>query len=337
MENSTVTIQNDIIFTFICPSIGLIGLCLNLISIFIISNFKEPLFFYLKMELIVICCDLTITVFKPIYYCQTCQISNSYFASFYYVVFNVYFASVFELSAILLRNLSALVCFLLISNYCRIIKFILKKSLCKMLTLVIFILSVILYSYQLFEYTIVRTTNINETYEFYYRVEKTVFGQTLTKSYIELVVMSFRDGFNVLALLCLSMFIILNTRMNLNSKKNLLLYSNRLRLNYFEKYLNYCNNKNIIQKLAKKENKQTLMVIMTCLNCLIGRLPILYFFIKKNIIFTTDRNTKYAALMVYFSYSVYFFIYYHSNLKFRKLFKLYFSRLFVGFLKVIKL
>ena len=160
-----------------------------------------------------------------------------------------------------------------------------------------------------------------------YQVEKTQFGVSPTKSYIEIVVMSFRDGVNVVILFVFNVMIIVITKMNLNEKKSILDYTNRLRVNYFDRYLEYCNNTAMIRRLARKENKQTLMIILTCVNCLIGRLPILIFFIKKNITCDDDGNTKFGSLMVYISYSIYFFIYYHSNYKFRKLFKLYMRRL----------
>lgn len=129
-------LQNDIVFTFLCPLIGLFGLALNVISIIIISNFKEPMFFYLRVELFLICSDLLVTVFKPVYYCRTCPISASFIANLYYLIFNVYMASVFELGAIMCRNMSALICFLLISKQLRQVRFVLKKSYCKVKELI---------------------------------------------------------------------------------------------------------------------------------------------------------------------------------------------------------
>lgn len=336
--NSTVqnrvtdTPQNDIIYLVICPLVSLIGLILNLISIAIISNFKEPLYYYLRLELMFQCSDLLVTVLKPIYFCRTCWLSTTFFSNLYYLVFNVYMASVFELGAIMSRNMSAFICVLLISKNFREVRFALKKSFCKIFALAILILSYSLYTYQLFEYKIVPSSSFslssNLSLVVTYEVTKTEFGMSYLKSYIEILVMAFRDAINVAILFCFNLIIIFITKANVNEKKNILANSNRMRANYFERYLEYCNNTALIRRLAHKENRQTVMMILTCLNSLIGRLPILFFFIKKNIIQMSDKNTKYAALMVYFSYSINFFLYYQSNYKFRKLFNLYACKIF---------
>lgn len=204
----------------------------------------------------------------------------------------------------------------------------------KVICPVIVIFSMALYIYQLLEYKITRVEIFSDTKQnnttlinYNYQVDKTEFGQSRAKEYIEITVMLFRDAFNLFIMLLVNIMIIVLTKMSMDEKKNLLNYTNRLRANYFERYLEYCNNTAMIRRLANKENKQIAMMILTCFNSIIGRLPILFFFVKKNITSINDSNSKFGALMVYISYSVYFFLYYQSNYKFRRLFKLYLSRM----------
>lgn len=332
LQNASQT-TNDPTYVIVCPLVGLIGLALNLITLAIMSSFKQPLYFYLRLELTFICLDEFVTILKPIYYCRSCSISTTLFANAFYYGFNVYLASVLELGALLSRNMSALICFLLISNHLRQLRFVLKKSSCMLIMPVIVIFSLLVYIYQLFEYKITcvnSTTRLESSPGLTIKVcqiEKTWFGLSATKKWIEMVVMLFRDGINVGVLLVFNILIIILTRQNLEDQKNELNASSQHRSSRFERYLEYCNNTAMIRRQAHKENRQSFMVIITCCNCLLGRLPILFFFIKRNVTSTDDKSTRYAALMVYISYSVYFFLYYQSSYKFRKLVNMYAERI----------
>lgn len=331
---------DDPIYTILCPLVGLIGLILNLISLLVMISFKEPLYFYLRLELMFIIVDELITVFKPVYYCRSCgSISGTFFANFYFYVFNVYMASVLELGALLSRNTSSLICFLLLSKRLHPLRFVLKRSSCLLIASIIIFFSFIVYIYQLFEYkvtrVVVRSSSNSSTSNLIYQIEKTSFASTPTKVWLELVVMSFRDAVNVLVLFVFNVSIIVLSRQNLEEQKNELSATSQHRVSRFERYLEYCNNTAMIRRHARKENKQNFMMILTCLNCLIGRLPILFFFLKRNITSINDRNSKFAALMVYSSYVLYFFLYYHSSYKFRKMFNNYFRR-FVGLKETIQ-
>lgn len=78
----------ELVLGRLCPLIGLIGLVLNSLVVFIFSTrgFLEPVLYkYLQLEAVFICFDLAITVLKPVYYCSTCPITKQLFAQIYQV------------------------------------------------------------------------------------------------------------------------------------------------------------------------------------------------------------------------------------------------------------
>lgn len=82
------------------------------------------------------------------------------------------------------------------------------------------------------------------------------------------------------------------------------------------------------QKIEKTTNKLTLTIYLCTLKCLLGRLPILvYFLIKTSSLMEKNMVDSYffknefypvACFCINFSYSISFFFFYYSNTKFRK-------------------
>lgn len=84
----------ELVLGRLCPIVGLIGLLFNMIVVVVFStrSFKEPILYkYLQIEAVLICFDLTITVFKPIYYCSTCGILTNLLVVQIYQVSNPIF------------------------------------------------------------------------------------------------------------------------------------------------------------------------------------------------------------------------------------------------------
>ena len=79
--------------------------------------------------------------------------------------------------------------------------------------------------------------------------------------------------------------------------------------------------------LKKVNLKVGVMVSMTCLNCLFGRMPILFSYLYRNVsndVYVLYLVDRLAVLAVYLSYGLYFFIYLLTNNKFKSLvFKLF--------------
>lgn len=83
-----------------------------------------------------------------------------------------------------------------------------------------------------------------------------------------------------------------------------------------------------IRAIKRKENRQTVMVLLTCLNYLIGRIPLLYLFIKRNLFTDYSNFGIYAILIAYVSYTANFVFYYASNHRFRNLINLQLKKAF---------
>ena len=90
------------------------------------------------------------------------------------------------------------------------------------------------------------------------------------------------------------------------------------------------------QRLKKIESKLVLSIYFNSLKCLLGRIPILvYIYLKGfnnlNVLIINKQFLgdfyPYAAMAVYVSYSVNFFIFYHGNNHFRKILNAYISKL----------
>lgn len=219
--------KNEIVFTYLCPSLGVLGLVLNLICFFVFSSaeFKELFYKYLKMESFSILVDLFVTSLKPIYYCRTCQVSKSNFSQIFFIYFAVYLASILELTAIINRNISALTCYLFLKND----NFSKLKLFCeyfcyKLVFIFIFLISGVLFCYQTFAYEIVKCfayDDSTESYLEFYIVVKTKFFYSEYKSILEIFAIVFRDGINLIILIILNILIFNQFRTSLSKKRNL--------------------------------------------------------------------------------------------------------------------
>lgn len=80
------------------------------------------------------------------------------------------------------------------------------------------------------------------------------------------------------------------------------------------------------RSISKTKYKLTIMVIMSSVNCTLGRLPIMIFFIIRN--FSENDAVLYfrklAVMCVYLSYDFNFLFLYFTNKKFKMLFNEYF-------------
>lgn len=342
--------KNDLFFTFICPIVGLCGFFLHTISFFIFSNseFKELLYKYFKMESFNVLIGLLITSIEPIYYCRTCSISKTYFAQMYFIVFKVYAASIFELSAIINRIISTFCCFIILRNKINNIKILYVLSYYKVFNFFIFSISCLIFFYQLFIYKIFQEKYQNSMITIYI-VDKSQFYYTKIRLVLELASFIFRDGINLAILILLNILILISFKKNLSKKKTFLMQTNSNKRigvqqnTYINKIVHsndLTNNnrndnlklKNVkqIKRFKKCENKQTIMVFITCICFLCGRMPILIFFILRNLNNKNDYQNfiRIASLSIYLTNTINFFLYYYSNKRFKKILNQKFNRFF---------
>lgn len=244
--------------------------------------------------------------------------------------------------ALMCRNVSALVCLLLIWNSKQqgsrssITRLILDNKTANIVLLCIMLVSCALYSYQLFEYQIV--TVINDRNETRWDIYQTKFGDSTLKNRFEIAATILRDCVNLLILVVLNFLIIYKLRLNLRKKKVII----KLGINEFaSRSAGYSQNgprqgtaDEKLRSIRRKEKRQTVMVILTCSNYLLGRLPLLYLFVKRNLFIDTSNFGIYAILIAYLSYTANFLFYYVSNYRFRSSINKYFKNIFSIFAKL---
>lgn len=343
-DQSRVIIEekNDLIFTYIVPIMGTVGFILQLLSFLVFSNskFKELLYQYLKLESFCLLLNCFNASFKPIFHCRTCKISKTYYAQLYFIIFIEFGSSLLEFSAIVNRILSSFCCFMLLCNKMSKQKPYLFFYYSKLVNLAIFFFGSTIFSFKIFSYEIVKKSvteiNSNQT-KSQYEFRGSNFSKGAWKNALEISAFVFRDAFNIIILLVLNFLIYSRIKNNLSKKKTLFMPNNtnvklsthqnesfKMDLSFFNDF-NKQNSKNkkisTLARIKRCEIKHSIIVLISCFNYLVGRIPIMVFFILRNLNKENHYLLKGSVLTVYFSYNFNFFLYYFSNKQFRRVFK----------------
>ena len=337
--------ENDTFFVYVAPSVALVGIVFEIISILVFSHpdFKnQDLFKYLKVKVYFEMFDLWFGLLRPISDCKTCETSTTYLARVFFIMTIVYLASVCETSAILCQIVSSLNFYLLVSNklntktsyWCVIVNFFKRiKLVCG----IILLFSIVLFSYQLVQYEVIEKSVYDQTRnvtKIIYVQHNRPFNDYKIKTILEVATFFIRD------FVCLAILITINLKLYLRLRKNIKTkakfrrqkYESRMVSQNQESTIGKDEDKNIV-KLVKFESKMTIMFIVIFINHIFGRMPILLFFIIRN--FHDGIEMFYfirlAVFHIYFSYSISFFFYFFSNKKFKRVFLTYFFNLFKCF------
>ena len=287
------------------------------------------------MELLFICIDLFLTLFRPIYFLRSNWISRSLISQIYEFYFLEFLVSVLEMSIIILHIIATFDYYILITKLNDKSKFF-QKLEPKLVTFVVFVFSSLCYLYLIFtkEIRLINLVEINEKNEslnlrIIYQMNTTHFWDTNLKKILEIVVFFVRDGINLTILITLNILIYVRVLGVIKTKERI--FNNMQNRTSKMSSCNYSSNGDIQiqscysdQSLPKLERKVTIMVIAGCINHLIGRLPILISFLLKNYI-VWDRFLiifdSIAVTTVYISYMMNFFIFYLTNNRFKVLCK----------------
>jgi hypothetical protein len=313
--------KTDLFYGYLCPLVGITGVFLNLAIFLVFSNsvFKETLYKYLKLQSLFIMLDLLITSFRPVYYWKENALSRTYVAQLYEKFLITYLASVLEMSAFVSLVLALLHYYLLIKSNSKLRQLCCVKIHYKYVIECVVLISVILFLFQLFEYKIecesrldddllLKNDNNQTNSKYTCAIKYDSFHYSRLKAFLEIFAFCVRDGLNLFLLISLNILIFLEVRNGIRNKKQLLGY-----LTATNKFLNFMN---------QTKYKLTLMVILNSFNTILGRLPIMIFFIIRNVEETESvlQFRKIAVLFVYLSYDFNFFFYYKTNKKFTKIF-----------------
>jgi hypothetical protein len=330
-SNTTNFIWLDIrvlpIFLYVCPILGIVGLFLNVLVFIVLSDaeFKETLYKYLKIEAMFIGTNLFVTCFRPVHYKKEDWYSKSYF-SYFYLVYGLHFlASILEMAAILAQLCSTLDFYLLISNYHKRFKLFRVVKYYKTMGLAIFLFSVLLYLYQIFDKKITcYMVQYENSLRRLCRDEPTEFSETLAKKSLEMGVFILRDFVFLLLLMALNVLIFFQVKRSMKNKKSVLKYviHNRKEEKVAIKYDS--STQETLKSIERTQQRATLMVFFNGLNYFFGRTPILIYFVWYNLEDWSDSLLlclQIAVLAVYLSYTLKFFLYCYSNNKFKRSFK----------------
>lgn len=320
--------------TYVTPPITCLAFIFCSLCIFFFSRgtFKHKLYKYLKYEAVFITVDLAIKCISPIYYCQdTCDLHHSLFSCSFLVYFCIYASSICEMSALICNILSAFYCYLLISErtlHSQRSSFLIKFSHRIIISFVV-VFSAALYSYQLFQFDIRQdsehggyTVTISDFYYSQLNVGLEIFANIL------------RDGVNLVILLVINTMLILQIRSNVRRKSSILPRSventcHRRQTQVSSTSLTVATPTSppVIRppsiSMSFKvinEKKITKLIVINCFNSVLGRLPIMLYFVLRNLSNNSTLIEVVAAsafLFVYLSYLAKFFVFYVINKKFR--------------------
>jgi hypothetical protein len=333
-----------VIFIYLIPFISLIGFILNMICFIIYSDreFKESLYKYLKVESIFISMNLFMQLFRPF---EAYRIGNlnsinwsskSYLAQFFEFYCLNFLASVFEMTALMLHLISSFNYYILLSykpgsSFYNKLKLLEKVSYIK-ITIIFTLFSILAFLFQIFQYDLVAVNIIMDKFNLtenehriaYFKIESGFYNTPLSK-FLTLFWFSFRDGFILLLLFILNIFIYFEAN-----------YSFRKKFSFFMASSNSTDSLSVVSnnKLKSRDNKAqiklAIMVIATSMNFFVGRFPILLAFILKNTENGWTRPVKISmdigCLTVFVSYPLFFYHYFFFNKRFRTILFRYFDK-----------
>lgn len=283
---------NNFINIFVSTPICFIGLILCLTSVYILSReeFKEKFFVYLKIECVLMAVNLFIKPFdnlSSLYFCSCdyCPFWSRVFTDVSFAYFCTFLSSPIEATALVSDIFAAMSCLLMITQCrCKFATF-LNNLNPYIAILVTFMLFSILFSYQIF----------TSVYTFHSDFI------TLNVVYFDLITFSIRDGFCLAVLLLLNCYIGWKVKSSFRKKMDLVDISAQ-------------------EKTKRSRHKMTFMVLADCANSMIGRIPILFSFIIRNV----NKDLNYldvlitiCCIAVYISYLLKFFIFLKFNRRFR--------------------
>ena len=364
VSNLPLNIYEPIIYPvkiMVCPLVSLVGFMLHILCYLVFSSsffrkidkekFKNyELYYYLRVESIFIGFNLFFQTMRPIF--LNYSIYDTLASRIYELYVLSYFAGVLEMSAILCHILSTVNFFIVISNRNQTC----FKHMCpnmvhynRLMSVCIFLFSFVQFSYINFSQNIIRVrsegvdSSKNETHteiQWDYAIRPTEFGRTVYAKVLEVIAFVLRDVLVVLVLIVLNLLIYVKVNKSIKYKKTMLEISyscsieassmgNTNAIIERQRSIDQCMPRKSFLKLEKAKITTTVMVICTCINNMVGKLPICVYYVVKNF-YTGDKHPLYlfeifAILFVYINYCGCFFIYYYSNKSFKLVILKYFK------------
>lgn len=292
---------DQIVYIFIGTPIYFFTCVPVFISILALSRIKDAsLFAYLKFEMIFILLDCLIYSFSLFSACNMCFSLNRYIICFYEFYGLDFLSSVVEMTSGLMSILAALSCLLMLNastNNSSRLSTLFSKCNPGLLAIFSFIFSTLIFSYQLTVPIPTYSSESNMTDDSYC-VWIDSFQSAINRFF---VITSYVISYGVFGfvLIVVNIFIVLKLRKNLK------------------------NNSVSMTSQAKRktiEHKLTKLIVFDCFNLIIGKCPIMAYFIVGelcDINLLTFPLGSLSTVMIFISYDIKFAIYYKLNSKFK--------------------
>jgi hypothetical protein len=305
----------NIFFCYICPIISLNGLILSTLCLIVMMNsqFKQNLYNFLKMEMFFIALNLIIGTIKPIFHCFYSPTRGKYFSVIYFIYFINYLSSVLEQSVFVSNILATIEFYLLILNKHESKYNFLRRVNSKIIGLIVFISSSLLFLYQVFGFNIKKLKinhrpfhNLSSATDFF-SIEKSAFSFSIYYRINQIAGFVIRDFINLFILTFLNILIYIKIKKSIRKKLTI--------------------QANVSSSVKNIDNSLKLMVFLGSLNNIIGRIPIAIWSILDTIYVyeKTHLLLKISVLTVNLSFGFHFILYFFTNKLFKKVCLTYLS------------
>jgi hypothetical protein len=333
-KEHTEMCYDQVISLFVIPAISIFGVFSNLICMVVFSKIvlnasKMSLMLkYLLLKSISDALQLSIQSISPIFFCDSCVISKSYMAQFWYIyLFNFCEDACETVSCICM--LSALIyCYKFISKSKR--EVVSKEWFSSFsLFVIIAILFSVLYSLAIvFRFKIEKIDKCSNISDFLsanqsiqtsyqsngYKIITTEFYKSDFDRYLRFTLSIFRGSITSIFLFVFNFLIFYSLKRAIDRKKKL----------FSHKILG--KKQKLLYQAEKSEHKLKILMVVSSFFYIAGHFPLsIYHLPFEKSMYWKCKYFIYAMVPFYFSYSVNIFIYYFFN----KLFKINFNNLFL--------
>ena len=300
-----------IINAYIMPSISVLGVILNLMSVIVLIQISKRksaysnMLNYLLFKSVNDGLQFLINAFTPFYFCIHCENSHSYIIIIWYIYFFYYAEDVFMLSSSLMELMASFDCCIRIAEK---MKLCYSKRIPYIIIPFIQVFAAIYYVHLLFEFKIEPLNSFENSGKIQsYKYVLTDFYYSKVGKFFRIGHVVIRDIIPFLLLILINVFIILKFRTAVKRK---------LKLNQS------INQTRSVQAAINAEKKNQIMILLSGLNFMIGHFGLILYYIQP---FQASPEfwtcfVEFYYLPYYLSFVVNVFLYYVFNKNFRNQF-----------------
>jgi hypothetical protein len=257
---------------------------------------NERLFVYLKLQSLVICVDMLFAVIYPYYTVRNSTINDSFLSTFIFIYGFCYFQDVLEKTELAYTIIAAYCCYKMITQLNTRPSTLSQSMFANPYVIAAFLLALLSFTTSQKVFRNQMDVYVNAENQTIYRIVLTPFSNTDFYKILEVLSFSLNNGLCLLILIVMDLLILIKLRKNLNMK------------------LKLTNN---ITEVNRSKVELTKTIFLDCFNSIICHFCIVLFYVLRNTLESGFSSHTPFWLVVYFSYSFKFFIFYFFNRRFR--------------------